>query len=199
MPSPSRRSPRQLSQPDACRCAHRERADDAEPEPPVVAERRGRRAGLAIGAVVAATLVLVTLTPMLPAAIERWQWYSEQIGNRFDVHLLVEAVEAEQTDRVRDHLGQHIGSVLAVPVAKRLGLGSVLGYLLAGVAIGPFGLKFVGDSGAYVMHFAEFGVVMMLFLVGLELEPRVMWRMKWLTGTAASGRHGLMGAARAWN
>ena len=60
-------------------------------------------------------------------------------------------------------------AVLSVPIAKRLGLGSVLGYLLAGVLIGPYMLSLVGDQTA-VMHFAEFGVVMMLFLVGLELE-----------------------------
>lgn len=57
--------------------------------------------------------------------------------------------------------------MIAVPIAKRLGLGSVLGYLLAGILIGPFLLGLVGDQ-TDVMHFAEFGVVMMLFLVGLE-------------------------------
>lgn len=69
-------------------------------------------------------------------------------------------------------------AVVAVPIAKRLGLGSVLGYLLAGVAIGPFGLGLVGTEGEDVMHFAEFGVVMMLFLVGLELQPALLWRMR---------------------
>jgi monovalent cation:proton antiporter-2 (CPA2) family protein len=69
-------------------------------------------------------------------------------------------------------------AVIAVPLAKRLGLGSVLGYLIAGVAIGPFALRLVGDEGQDVMHFAEFGVVMMLFLVGLELEPARLWRMR---------------------
>jgi len=62
-------------------------------------------------------------------------------------------------------------AVISVPVAKRLGLGSVLGYLLAGIIIGPFVLGLVGEEGQDVMHFAEFGVVMMLFLIGLELEP----------------------------
>jgi len=71
-----------------------------------------------------------------------------------------------------------LAAVVAVPAAKRLGLGSVLGYLLAGVAIGPFGLGFVGEEGQDVMHFAEFGVVMMLFLVGLELEPTLLWRLR---------------------
>ena len=69
-------------------------------------------------------------------------------------------------------------AVVAVPIAKRLGLGSVLGYLLAGVAIGPFGLELVGQEGQDVMHFAEFGVVMMLFVVGLELEPTLLWRLR---------------------
>ncbi|MBW4553116.1 MAG: glutathione-regulated potassium-efflux system protein KefC [Aphanocapsa sp. GSE-SYN-MK-11-07L] len=71
-----------------------------------------------------------------------------------------------------------LAAVLSVPIAKRLGLGSVLGYLLAGVIIGPFGLRFVGQEGEDVMHFAEFGVVMMLFLVGLELQPTLLWRLR---------------------
>ena len=71
-----------------------------------------------------------------------------------------------------------LAAVIAVPVARRLGLGSVLGYLLAGVAIGPFGLRLVGQEGQDVMRFAEFGVVMMLFLVGLELEPSLLWRLR---------------------
>lgn len=69
-------------------------------------------------------------------------------------------------------------AVLSVPIANRLGLGSVLGYLIAGVVIGPFGLRLVGREGADVMHFAEFGVVMMLFLVGLELQPSLLWRLR---------------------
>ena len=69
-------------------------------------------------------------------------------------------------------------AVLAVPIAKRLGLGSVLGYLLAGVAIGPFALGFVGENHHDVLHFAEFGVVMMLFLVGLELRPAMLWELR---------------------
>jgi Kef-type K+ transport system membrane component KefB len=69
-------------------------------------------------------------------------------------------------------------AVAAVPVAKRLGLGSVLGYLMAGAVIGPFGLGLVGEEGQDVMHFAEFGVVMMLFLVGLELEPTLLLRLR---------------------
>jgi monovalent cation:proton antiporter-2 (CPA2) family protein len=69
-------------------------------------------------------------------------------------------------------------AVVSVPVAKRLGLGSVLGYLLAGVAIGPYVLGLVGHGGGGVMHVAEFGVVMMLFLVGLELRPNLLWRLR---------------------
>jgi monovalent cation:proton antiporter-2 (CPA2) family protein len=69
-------------------------------------------------------------------------------------------------------------AVVAVPLAKRLGLGAVLGYLLAGIALGPFALGLVGSEGKDVMHFAEFGVVMMLFLVGLELRPSVLWRLR---------------------
>lgn len=71
-----------------------------------------------------------------------------------------------------------LAAVVSVPIAKRLGLGSVLGYLLAGAAIGPFALGFIGDESGDVMHFAEFGVVMMLFLVGLELQPRLLWRLR---------------------
>ena len=69
-------------------------------------------------------------------------------------------------------------AVITVPLAKRLGLGSVLGYLLAGIVIGPFCLRLVGTEGTDVMHFAEFGVVMMLFLVGLELRPALLWQMR---------------------
>ena len=67
--------------------------------------------------------------------------------------------------------------VVAVPIASRLGLGSVLGYLLAGIAISPLLAAFNVDVVA-IQHFAEFGVVMMLFLVGLELEPRLLWEMR---------------------
>ncbi|WP_295693616.1 monovalent cation:proton antiporter-2 (CPA2) family protein [uncultured Maricaulis sp.] len=67
--------------------------------------------------------------------------------------------------------------VIAVPIAQRLGLGSVLGYLLAGVAIAPI-LDWVGSDPESVQHFAEFGVVMMLFLVGLELQPRLLWDLR---------------------
>ena len=68
-------------------------------------------------------------------------------------------------------------AAIAVPIAKKLGLGSVLGYLIAGIIIGPFGLSLIGDIEE-VMHFTEFGVVMMLFLVGLELKPSLLWQMR---------------------
>ena len=69
-------------------------------------------------------------------------------------------------------------AAVAVPLSKRLGLGSVLGYLIAGGLIGPvFGL--VGQETESIQHVAEFGVVMMLFLVGLELEPHKLWQLRW--------------------
>ena len=68
-------------------------------------------------------------------------------------------------------------AVIAVPVAKQLGLGSVLGYLIAGIVIGPL-LGIVGSETEQLQHFAEFGVVMMLFLVGLELRPEMLWEMR---------------------
>jgi len=68
-------------------------------------------------------------------------------------------------------------AVLAVPLARLLGLGAIIGYLGAGIVIGPWGLKLVDDP-ATILHFAEFGVVLMLFLVGLELEPRRLWAMR---------------------
>jgi monovalent cation:H+ antiporter-2, CPA2 family len=69
-------------------------------------------------------------------------------------------------------------AVIFVPIAKKLGMGSVLGYLIAGIVIGPFVLKFVGQEGQDIMHVAEFGVVMMLFLIGLELDPKEFWKMR---------------------
>jgi monovalent cation:proton antiporter-2 (CPA2) family protein len=69
-------------------------------------------------------------------------------------------------------------AVAAVPLARKFGMGAVLGYLLAGIAIGPFGLRLVADGSGDVLHAAEFGVVMMLFLIGLELRPTMLWRMR---------------------
>lgn len=68
--------------------------------------------------------------------------------------------------------------MVTVPLAVRFGLGSVLGYLIAGVIIGPV-TGLVGAEAGRIQHIAEFGVVMMLFLVGLELEPRHLWQMRW--------------------
>tara|TARA_R110002051_G_scaffold68059_2_gene122749 strand:- start:13243 stop:15099 length:1857 start_codon:yes stop_codon:yes gene_type:complete len=75
-----------------------------------------------------------------------------------------------------------VAGVVAVPIASRLGLGSVLGYLIAGIVISPV-LALLDVDVVSIQHFAEFGVVMMLFLVGLELEPKLLWSM----------RHRLMG------
>lgn len=71
-----------------------------------------------------------------------------------------------------------LAAVISVPLAKKLGLVSVLGYLLAGIIIGPFVLGLVGTEAGEVMHFAEFGVVLMLFVIGLELEPSLLWKMR---------------------
>jgi glutathione-regulated potassium-efflux system ancillary protein KefC len=68
-------------------------------------------------------------------------------------------------------------SVILVPLAKSLGLGTTLGYLAAGVLIGPYGLRLISDSET-VRVVAEFGVVMMLFLIGLELQPSELWRLR---------------------
>ncbi len=68
-------------------------------------------------------------------------------------------------------------AVIAVPLSKALGLGSIIGYLAAGIAIGPWGLGLVTNVED-ILHFAEFGVVLMLFLVGLELEPKRLWSLR---------------------
>ncbi|KTD04282.1 monovalent cation:proton antiporter-2 (CPA2) family protein [Fluoribacter gormanii] len=66
---------------------------------------------------------------------------------------------------------------IMVPIASRFKLGSVLGYLTVGILIGPFGLKLIGNS-QQIMNFGEFGVIMMLFLIGLELEPAMLWKLR---------------------
>ncbi|CAB3740754.1 monovalent cation:proton antiporter-2 (CPA2) family protein [Achromobacter piechaudii] len=68
-------------------------------------------------------------------------------------------------------------AVIAVPIFKRLGLGSVLGYLAAGLAIGPFGLGFFSDPKS-ILHVAELGVVMFLFIIGLEMQPSRLWKLR---------------------
>ncbi|MEC5148011.1 monovalent cation:proton antiporter-2 (CPA2) family protein [Chitinophaga sp. 212800010-3] len=69
-------------------------------------------------------------------------------------------------------------AIIFVPLARKMGLGAVLGYLLAGIIIGPSVFGFIGTEGEDIMHFAEFGVVMMLFLIGIELEPALLWRLR---------------------
>ncbi|GAM63731.1 glutathione-regulated potassium-efflux system protein kefB [Vibrio ishigakensis] len=68
-------------------------------------------------------------------------------------------------------------AVIAVPLAQRLGLGSVIGYLIAGVTIGPWGFGLISDVDA-ILHFSELGVVLLLFLIGLELNPKKLWAMR---------------------
>ena len=68
-------------------------------------------------------------------------------------------------------------AIIAVPLSKRIGLGSVLGYLIAGIIIGPWGLGLIAEVET-VLHFAEFGVVMMLFLIGLELDLDKLWDLR---------------------
>lgn len=98
-------------------------------------------------------------------------------------------------------------AVIAVPFAARMGLGSVLGYLAAGIFIGPI-TGLVGTETQDLQHFAEFGVVMMLFLIGLELEPRVLWNMRdrliglgglQITVTTTLIMGGAMAMGYAWN
>jgi glutathione-regulated potassium-efflux system ancillary protein KefC len=70
-----------------------------------------------------------------------------------------------------------MAACIIVPLASHFKFGSVLGYLIIGILIGPFGLNLIGNS-EQIMHFAEFGVFMMLFLIGLELEPATLWRLR---------------------
>jgi monovalent cation:proton antiporter-2 (CPA2) family protein len=68
-------------------------------------------------------------------------------------------------------------SVILVPIFHRLGFGSIIGYLMAGILVGPSGFKLISDSQS-ILHFAEFGVVILLFIIGLEIQPRKLWTMK---------------------
>lgn len=70
-----------------------------------------------------------------------------------------------------------IAALIFVPISRRLGLGSILGYLAAGIAIGPYGLRLISDP-EHILHFAELGVVLLLFIVGLELKPARLWVMR---------------------
>ncbi|MEZ5649498.1 MAG: cation:proton antiporter [Burkholderiaceae bacterium] len=99
-----------------------------------------------------------------------------------------------------------VAGVLAVPIATRFGLGSVLGYLIAGIAISPL-LTALRVDVVSIQHFAEFGVVMMLFLVGLELEPKMLWAMRarllglgglQVLGTAAAVMLAAMALDQSW-
>ncbi len=85
-------------------------------------------------------------------------------------------------------------AVICVPIAKRLGLGAVLGYLIAGALIGPWGLRFIKDVES-TMHFSEFGVVLMLFVIGLELEPKRLMTMRKSVFGGGSLQMALCGAA----
>ncbi|MEL7011648.1 MAG: cation:proton antiporter [Pseudomonadota bacterium] len=86
-----------------------------------------------------------------------------------------------------------VAGIISVPIATRLGLGSVLGYLIAGIAISPL-LAILRVDVVAIQHFAEFGVVMMLFLVGLELEPRALWSMRARLVGLGGGQVGLSAA-----
>lgn len=83
------------------------------------------------------------------------------------------AAEGVLTDAVI-YLG---AAVVAVPISRRFGLGSVIGYLIAGIVIGPFGLLLI-DNPETILHFSEFGVVLLLFLIGLELNPSRLWALR---------------------
>jgi glutathione-regulated potassium-efflux system ancillary protein KefC len=87
-------------------------------------------------------------------------------------------------------------AVLCVPLAARLGLGSILGYLIAGIAIGPWGLRLVQDVES-ILHLSEFGVVLMLFVIGLELETQRLWAMRGAVFGAGALQLALSGAALA--
>lgn len=78
---------------------------------------------------------------------------------------------------LRDALIYLAATVVCVPLARRFGLGAVLGYLLAGTLIGPWGARFISDVES-IRHFSEFGVVLMLFMIGLELDPKRLWSMR---------------------
>lgn len=69
-------------------------------------------------------------------------------------------------------------AIIMVPLGKKLGLSSVIGYILGGILIGPFCLQLTGRDAADIMHASELGVVMLLFLVGLELEPHKLWQIR---------------------
>ncbi len=78
-------------------------------------------------------------------------------------------------------------AVVTVPIARRLGIGAVLGYLIAGIAIGPWGLGFIRDVDE-ILHFSELGVVFLMFIIGLELNPSKLWELRRSIFGAGAGR-----------
>ncbi len=93
-----------------------------------------------------------------------------------------------------------LAAIISVPISKRLGFGSVLGYLCAGILIGPFGFGLVHEP-EHILHFAELGVVFLLFIIGLELKPSRLWVMRKMVfglGTAQVLVSAAVIAALAW-
>jgi len=93
-----------------------------------------------------------------------------------------------------------LAAIISVPISKRLGFGSVLGYLTAGIIIGPFGLRFIHEP-QHILHFAELGVVFLLFVIGLELKPSRLWVMRKMVfglGTAQVLVSALVLSSLAW-
>ncbi len=93
-----------------------------------------------------------------------------------------------------------LAAIIGVSISRRLGFGSILGYLGAGIIIGPFGLKLVSDP-EHILHFAELGVVLLLFVIGLELRPSRLWilrRMVFGLGAAQVFASALVIAGLAW-
>ena len=92
----------------------------------------------------------------------------------------------EKTMSLTELLAYLVAAVIAVPIARRLGFGSILGYLAAGIIIGPWGLKLFADVDR-ILHLAEFGVVLLLFIIGLELQPTRLWALRrGIFGTGAA-------------
>src|SRR5690242_17428456 len=90
--------------------------------------------------------------------------------------MAVEGIETTTSDLV-EIVALLGAAVVAVPLFRRIGLGSVLGYLAAGVLIGPFGLGWLTDPES-ILHVAELGVVMFLFVIGLEMRPSHLWGLR---------------------
>ena len=107
-------------------------------------------------------------------------------------------MSAAATDHnmMRDAMVYLAAAIVCVPLASRAKLGSVLGYLAAGCAIGPFGLAFVKDVQS-ILHFAELGVVFMLFLIGLELDVKKLWAMRKTVFGGGAMQMGISGAVLA--